>query len=603
MALTGSTACICESGWIQQYINNTLTCSPCPIGAECTSTLGVAKALPGWWYDEKESKEYWECPDRFCCDINNGTGCNVNDAYRCYPHRTGFLCAECASGYSSVNGGDCISCDGPNAIVIGVMIVLALLFIALCLWENPSEDASTKLVVDYLQMVFLILNPTLGINEILSIVHLEFGEVTSKFSSCIMPFTPLLGLSASAFIPLGLFILLGLIHLIHWLLAHYGPSTKRATWTAWYELHRWRYTNCAWEIILFGFIALVSTCVQLLDCDHIGFHYVVSLAPSVDCFTGAHFGVAIIALALFCVLTFVVPIWLVGMLSELSRTTERRSDAFLHSMRQIKALKKQYAKQKKSLLKAAQQKIKMGLASSPAAATGGGNIDQKIMDIDSYLRMQMEQTRDPVRTGHEIALWCYREDKYWCEAAFFLRRVIFTLVTVLLPREKSAMIVIWFCLLILVFHARFPVFRKQSSSYFHDFALAAVAFHSVFNLSIYSTDPTGQVEFSTPTDRAQVIVVYGITILPILIGVGMFIKEMFKERIRKRHAIVKDDPQQQAGKIKKDTIITLERMGRSASFCVAYYEIAISTAMLVSSLCISLSFFLSSSRRSYWLGY
>ena len=192
----------------------------------------------------------------------------------------------------------------------------------------------------------------------------------------------------------------------------------------------------------------------------------------------------------------------------------------------------------------------------------------------SSLSRQLQQTAKVTRTGHEIALWCYHADKYWCEAAFFLRRVIFTLVTVLLIREKAAMIITWFCILILVFHARFPVFRKQSSSYFHDFCpsserdtgnvrncelwlsyslyldcgcsllspsvgLGAIVFQSALNLDIYAADPTGYVDFSSVTKRAQVVIVYGVTLLPILIGLGLFIKEFFKERIRKRHAVMK----------------------------------------------------------------
>jgi hypothetical protein len=110
-----------------------------------------------------------------------------------------------------------------------------------------------------------------------------------------------------------------------------------------------------------------------------------------------------------------------------------------------------------------------------AAAASEAAVNQKLLDLDSYLTRQMEPTRRVKRTGHEIVLWCYSTSYYWSEAWFLLRRVLFTLVTVLLDRETAAMLVIWFCCVNLVAHARFPVFRKRSSSYYHDVCLGQCA--------------------------------------------------------------------------------------------------------------------------------
>jgi hypothetical protein len=64
-------------------------------------------------------------------------------------------------------------------------------------------------------------------------------------------------------------------------------------------------------------------------------------------------------------------------------------------------------------------------------------------------------------------------------------------------------------------------------------------FQSALNLDIYAADPTGYVDFSSVSKRAQVVIVYGVTLLPILVGLSLFIKEFFKERIRKKHAVMK----------------------------------------------------------------
>lgn len=541
LSVLGATRCFCLPGFQEiRDTNNTMSCAFCPDGAECRTNAGIARALPGYWYDAVDTKEFHRCPNGFCCDRRGSSGCLASDAEVCYPHREGFLCGQCVSGYSSFTSRECIKCPGPNFIVIGAMILVALLFILLCLLENPSEDASTKLIVDYLQMCALILNPTLGINEVLSLIHLEFGSATTKFDACVMPMSPLVGIAAPALIPLGLFVILGAIHFIHYMLSHYACCClrpRREAWTRWYEAHAWRYTNAGWEIILFGFMAIVGSCVQILDCRAVGVRFVVSLAPTVECYTSEHFALSIVALAIFCVLTFVVPIWLVSMLSELSKTTTRRSSVFLHSMKKIRALKREYKRQR-SIMEDQIKKKKLA-----AEEAEGADLDQKILDLDEWLTRQMQQQKRVRRTGHEIVLWCYHAQHYWCEAAFLLRRVIFTLVTVLLVREKAAMVVTWLCIVILVAHAKYTVFRKKSSAYFHNVCLGAIAFQSTLNLDIYAQDSTGYVDFSSVTKRAQVVVVYTITAIPVLVGLAMFFKETFKERVRSKHMIEKEKEQ------------------------------------------------------------
>jgi len=213
-------------------------------------------------------------------------------------------------------------------------------------------------------------------------------------------------------------------------------------------------------------------------------------------------------------------------------------------MKQIKQLKKEYKRQKRlAVAKAAKEAAAAGNDGGDGDGEDGvdgrpasDSLDQKIMDLDEYLTRQLQPTKRVRRTGHELVLWCYHQDQYWCEAAFLLRRVLFTLVTVLLIREKAAMVVAWGCVVCLVVHARFPVFRKRSSGYYHDVCVGAIAFQSVLNVDIYAQDPTGHVDFGRLSARAQVVIVYAVTLLPIVVGVALFAKEFLKERIRKRHA-------------------------------------------------------------------
>jgi hypothetical protein len=548
----GGTRCYCNLGLqevtIGTGLNATMECHPCPSGAECMSQQGVALAQIDHWYDDLDgSAQFYPCPTGFCClgDSNSTSGCATTDSNRCAPHREGFLCGVCEPGYASISGRECIECEDVNWPVMMGLLSAALVFIFLCIFENPSEDASTKLIVDYAQMCSLILNPRLGFSELLSIVHLDFGSASTQLNACIMPLPPLMSVSSGALAPLGLFILLFLIQLTHYLFSspHCCISRMRPDLgeriQQFYRRNRWRYISAAWEITLFGFMAITSACVQLLDCRHIGQRFVVALAPSVECFAGAHFAMAIVALILLCILTFVVPVWLVAHLSHLSKSTERRSSQFLHSMKQIKTLKEEYERQKKKLHAAAMaQASSSGASAAVAAAASEAAVNRKLLDLDSYLARQVEPTRRVKRTGHEVVLWCYNSDQYWCEAWFLLRRVMFTLVTVLLDRENAAMLVVWFCLVNLVAHARFPVFRKRSSSYYHDVCLGAVAFQAALNLDVFAADPQGYVNLNDSASRAQVSVVYGVALLPIVVGVALFLKELLKERIRAKHTIV-----------------------------------------------------------------
>jgi hypothetical protein len=86
------------------------------------------------------------------------------------------------------------------------------------------------------------------------------------------------------------------------------------------------------------------------------------------------------------------------------------------------------------------------------------------------------------------------------------------------------------------FSADLPGCVRSVSAFFC--IAGAIAFQAALNLSVFARDPQGHVDLSDEAIRAQVGVVYAVALLPIVVGSTLFIKELLKERIRKKHTIM-----------------------------------------------------------------
>jgi hypothetical protein len=147
------------------------------------------------------------------------------------------------------------------------------------------------------------------------------------------------------------------------------------------------------------------------------------------------------------------------------------------------------------------------------------------------------------RTGHEIVLWCYKEDMPWCEAAFLERRVAFIAITVLVPGIYSLTAIGALCFINLILHARTRVFRKKSSAFYHDWCIGTVGIHCCLNLSFYAMNTNNNIDINIPSHYIYVIVIGIIALIPTLYGIILFIKETRKERYRKKHGKSKKQEQ------------------------------------------------------------
>lgn len=69
----------------------------------------------------------------------------------------------------------------------------------------------------------------------------------------------------------------------------------------------WRFRMAGWQLVLFGFMGTISGAFNLLHCESVGGRLILVESPDVECWTGAHTVVAIIAICVVVTLCLIVP--------------------------------------------------------------------------------------------------------------------------------------------------------------------------------------------------------------------------------------------------------------------------------------------------------
>lgn len=218
-----------------------ISCLACPEGANCPGGA-VVTLQKGWWVDMVTTGtaiEPYYCrpnPD-LCCPCGDcpllPVATRILNA-TCEANREGVLCGTCADGYSEYKH-KCIPCDHGSPLALLGLILAGLITVILLIRAKPTKNAVSRLVVDYLQLVSLIMTPRPGekngLEEILdsNILNLQltnvFGGVGASGSAaqtdcaaatvgattgssqdlegsgCLLPLSPLGGVAFSYFMP------------------------------------------------------------------------------------------------------------------------------------------------------------------------------------------------------------------------------------------------------------------------------------------------------------------------------------------------------------------------------------------------------------------
>ena len=117
--------CICKSGYYHSkqyciecdnkdfYGNDMYHCD------EEGLTLETLKNADGWWRENKNSINFYECNEESHCPSN----LILNDSVQCLQHHTGVLCQLCVDNYNLDWEGYCKECSSESDKIIGISIL------------------------------------------------------------------------------------------------------------------------------------------------------------------------------------------------------------------------------------------------------------------------------------------------------------------------------------------------------------------------------------------------------------------------------------------------------------------------------------------------
>lgn len=177
----------CPAGDIATQVNGLTFCQACPqnkynmdsesVCHDCPDTgalcpggdLVVMEA--GYWSSPLEADgtiTTYSCrplPDVCCPTSNCSAGAMAVTrpwgSSLCKPNRLGPLCADCRAGFS-LYGTKCLRCEGVNWAMMAGMLAVAGVGLFLLMRLVPSDRASNRMTLDYVQLLAVILVPVPG---------------------------------------------------------------------------------------------------------------------------------------------------------------------------------------------------------------------------------------------------------------------------------------------------------------------------------------------------------------------------------------------------------------------------------------------------------
>ncbi len=108
-------------------------CHPCPLGANCDSTIQV---LPNYWgHKNNDFVQMIRCPEAYCCQdsalCHGITSCNTN--------RNGVLCGNCVANWTqSLFSQECVPADHCQPRLVLLLYILAITGYSMLLLFTPG---------------------------------------------------------------------------------------------------------------------------------------------------------------------------------------------------------------------------------------------------------------------------------------------------------------------------------------------------------------------------------------------------------------------------------------------------------------------------------
>ena len=289
-----------------------ITCRRCPEHAQCFGGANVVAAEEHWMVhsengDELELLECSRC--RGCVDGTTKYAHCTGRMFRnyCHEHRVqtpeNVLCGQCEDGFVEI-GEDCVECSDVQWGVIAGTVAFYIIYVVWILWLASSDVSRglVKILVYFIQVLGLILGPMSWWAPALSFANFEFIR-----HFCFGPLTKIQRLWYGLVSPLGYFIILFVI----WLGLRYKASRRqrrRRQWVAGTVIGDEsdvslislteeeslsseqdtdppsnRFYRALYYLALFSYETWSHQALQLLNCEDVGQHRVLTENPDVSC--------------------------------------------------------------------------------------------------------------------------------------------------------------------------------------------------------------------------------------------------------------------------------------------------------------------------------
>eukprot|EP00698_Gefionella_okellyi_P015567 TRINITY_DN4397_c0_g1_i2.p1 TRINITY_DN4397_c0_g1~~TRINITY_DN4397_c0_g1_i2.p1 ORF type:complete len:1451 (+),score=364.26 TRINITY_DN4397_c0_g1_i2:752-5104(+) len=197
--VSGSCAVVC-----QQCLQNTYNINGDSVCRSCSSMSNVAcmgdcvVPAPGYWilYSPQNGLvQVEQCSSSRMCAFAplNTSVCELgmaawtchssadparvasycNAVSQCTPGREGFLCGRCSPGFGHWNS-DCVDCSTPRpALLLIPFVLLWLQVVVLYVLLSKRASAATKILLNFVQIAFLIVGPSDPVGQAMSLLNLK----------------------------------------------------------------------------------------------------------------------------------------------------------------------------------------------------------------------------------------------------------------------------------------------------------------------------------------------------------------------------------------------------------------------------------------------
>ena len=273
-------------------VDDSFQCHPCPLGATCIGNESSIAAVENFWgYNVSESDaqvlNFVPCPKGYCRSPSPQS--LVYNS--CHGNRTGFLCGQCAPGYTeSLFNSECRKTAQCKDYLFWVAIILFSAALALYLLIDPpllrllspqqilwfmrrqSEESSenceerdsgyTKIAFYYYQVADLLLSNSLDEMPLVVALISAFNfEVRASYLRIDCPFpglTPATKELLLSLVVVATMANLALIFCAHLVISRYHKKLRKPSLS--------RYMAVFLEILLLGYDRLAETSLALMHC-------------------------------------------------------------------------------------------------------------------------------------------------------------------------------------------------------------------------------------------------------------------------------------------------------------------------------------------------